>query len=153
MSLFTRVRSERGFSLVELLVSTGIMVAVTGAIFTLMHPAQGSAVAQPEVADQQQRLRVAQETLFKDIVIAGAGPYQGATTGSLINFFAPILPRRTGRINPDPTQGTASYRSDAITLAYIPNTYSQTTISSPMPDVSAELKVSDIPGCPKGQQL
>ena len=153
MSFFSRLRSERGFSLVEMLVSTGIMVVVTGAIFTLMHPAQGSAVAQPEVADQQQRLRIAQETLFKDIVMAGAGPYQGATTGSLINFFAPILPRRTGRINPDPTQGTASYRSNTITITYIPNTYSQTTISQAMPANSVELKVSEQSNCPKKDAL
>ena len=33
--------------------------------------------------------------------MAGAGPYQGPVTGSLINFFAPILPRRVGDI-PDP---------------------------------------------------
>lgn len=153
MSVFGRLRSERGFSLAEMLVSTGIMIGVTGAIFSLMNPAQGSATAQPEVADQQQRLRVAQETLFKDIVMAGAGPYQGATTGSLINFFAPILPRRTGRINPDPTQGTASYRTDAITLTYIPNTYSQTTITNEMPANSVELKVDVQQNCPRKDPL
>ena len=153
MTMFRRLRSERGFSLIEMLVSTAIMVAVTGAIFSLMNPAQGSAQTQPEVADQQQRLRVAQETLFKELVMAGAGPYQGATTGSLINFFAPILPRRTGRVSPDPTTGSASFRSDAITLTYVPNNYSQTTISQPMPPNSAELKVNDQPNCPQGQQL
>ena len=146
-------RSQAGYTLTELLISTAIMVTITGSIFTLMSPAQGSATAQPEVADLQQRMRIGSETLFKELVMAGAGPYQGASTGSLINFFAPILPRRTGRLNPDPTQGPASFRTDAITLAYIPNTYSQTTISSPMPNVSAELKVTDIPGCPKGQNL
>ena len=153
MTLFGRLRSERGFSLVEMLVSTGIMIAVTGAIFTLVHPSQGSAQAQPEVADQQQRLRVAQESLFKDLVMAGAGPYQGQTTGSLINFFTPVLPRRTGRISPDPTQGTASYRSDAITLIYIPNSYSQTTIANDMPANSVELKVEVQQNCPKKDPL
>ncbi|HJR62000.1 MAG TPA: hypothetical protein VJ813_21515 [Vicinamibacterales bacterium] len=146
-------RSESGFTITELLISTGIMLTVTGAIFGLMNPAQGSAQAQPEVADMQQRMRIASETLFKELVMSGAGPYQGATTGSLINFFAPILPRRTGRSDPDPTQGTGSFRSDAITLSYIPNSYSQTTISSSMPNVAAELKVSNQPNCPKGQQL
>ena len=153
MTLFARLRSERGFSLVEMLVSSGIMIVVTGAIFGLLHPSQGSAQAQPEVADQQQRLRVAQETLFKDLVMAGAGPYQGYTTGSLINFFTPILPRRTGRINPDPTQGAASYRSDAITLIYIPNSYSQTNISQSMPPNSVELKVEVQQQCPKKDPL
>jgi hypothetical protein len=153
MNAATLRRSQAGYTLTELLISTAIMVTITGSIFTLMSPAQGSATAQPEVADLQQRMRIGSETLFKELVMAGAGPYQGASTGSLINFFAPILPRRTGRLNPDPTQGPTSFRTDAITLAYIPNTYSQTTISSPMPNVSAELKVTDIPGCPKGLNL
>ena len=153
MTIRRRRASEAGFSLTELLISTAIMVTVTGVVFSLLNPAQGSAQAQPEVADMQQRMRVASETLFKEIVMAGAGPYQGATTGSLINFFAPILPRRTGRLNPDPTQGAASFKDDTITLAYIPNSYSQTTISQSMPPQSAELKVFKIPSCPKDDAL
>ena len=149
----SRVHSERGYTLLELLISTAIMITVTGAIFTMMNPAQGSAQTQPEIADMQQRMRVSQETIFKELVMAGAGPYQGASTGSLINFFAPILPRRTGRISPDPTTGANSYREDAITLTYIPNTYSQTTISNPMPPNSAELKVVKQSNCPKGDEL
>jgi hypothetical protein len=135
------------------MISTAIMLTVTGAIFALLNPAQGSASAQPEVADMQQRMRVGTETLFKELVMAGAGPYQGASTGSLVNFFAPILPRRTGRINPDPTRGADSYKTDKITLAYIPNSYSQTTISQPMPIQSMEMKVTDVPNCPKGLEL
>ena len=148
-----RVRSEAGYTITELLVSTAIMMTVTGAIFGLMNPAQGTAQAQPEVADMQQRMRIANETLFKELVMSGAGPYQGATTGSLINFFAPILPRRTGRISADPTQGAQSFKTDAITLSYIPNSYSQTTISASMPQVAAELKVFQQPNCPKGREL
>ena len=146
-------RSEAGYTITELLISTAIMITVTGAIFSLMNPAQGSAQAQPEVADMQQRMRIGNDTLFKELVMSGAGPYQGATTGSLINFFAPILPRRTGRVGADPTTGGASVKTDAITLSYIPNSYSQTTISNPMPVQSAELKVNDQPNCPQGRQL
>ena len=40
------------------------------------------------------------------------------------------------------------FRPDTITLSYIPNTYSQTTISQSMPTPSAELKVTDQPNCP-----
>lgn len=149
----TRLRSERGFTLTELLISTAIMLVVTGAIFSLMNPAQGTAQTQPEVADMQQRMRVSTDALFKDLVMAGAGPYQGAVTGSLINFFAPILPRRTGQLNPDPTQGAASYKTDVITLSYIPNEYTQTTIRQAMPANSVELKVNAQPNCPKQDPL
>jgi hypothetical protein len=141
---------ECGFTLTELLVSTAIMMTVTGAIFSVMNPSQGSAQVQPEIADLQQRMRIGTELLFKDLVMAGAGPYQGQSTGSLINFFAPILPRRTGKITPDPTQGPASFKTDTITLVYIPNSYSQTTLFDPMPNVSAELKVPTPNNCRVG---
>ena len=145
--------SQAGYSLVEMLISTAIMLVVTGAIFTLMNPAQGNAQAQPEVADIQQRMRVGTDVLFKEIMMAGAGPYQGPVTGSLVNFFASIVPRRVGDVNPDPVVGAGSFTTDKITLTYIPNSYSQTTISASMPPQSAELKVNDQPNCPSGQEL
>jgi hypothetical protein len=148
-----RLRSESGYSLVELMVASTIMLVVTGAIFGMMNPSQGTAQAQPEVADLQQRSRVGSETLFKELIMSGAGVYQGPVTGSLVNFFAPIIPRRLGNVSPDDPFGSDGARPDVITLAYIPNTYSQTTISSPMPNVSAELKVTKVPNCPKGDEL
>ena len=142
---------ESGYSLIELLVSTAIMITVTGAIFSLMNPAQGNAQTQPEVSDMQQRMRVGNETIFKELVMAGAGPYQGAVSGSLVNFFAPIIPRRVGRVSPDLE---TVFKDDTVTLTYIPNSYSQTTISQAMPNVSAELKVTPQPNCPaSGDQL
>jgi hypothetical protein len=140
-----RRAAEAGYTLVELLVSTAIMITVTGAIFSLMNPAQGNAQTQPEVADMQQRMRVGNDTVFKELVMSGAGPYQGPVRGALVNFFAPILPRRVGFQNPDPP---ATFRDDTITLSYIPNSYSQTTISAAMPTPSAELKVTDQTNCP-----
>jgi hypothetical protein len=139
------VTGEGGYTLIELLISTAIMLTVTGVIFSLMNPAQGSAQTQPEVADMQQRMRVGNDTLFKELVMAGAGPYQGPVTGSLVNFFAPVIPRRLGFLNPDPA---TVFRSDTVTLSYIPNSYSQTTISAAMPTPSAELKVTPQPNCP-----
>jgi type II secretory pathway pseudopilin PulG len=151
MTVQHRGSGQAGYSLIELLVSTAIMITVTGAIFSLMSPAQGNSQAQPEVADMQQRMRVGNEAVFKELLMAGAGPYQGAASGSLINFFAPVLPRRIGRDNPDPA---TVFRDDVITLTYIPNTYSQTSISAAMPNVSAELKVTNQNNCPQdGSQL
>ena len=144
---------DAGFSLIELLISTAIMVTVTGAIFGLMTPAQNSSQSQPEVADMQQRMRVGTDTLFREVMMVGAGPYQGPVTGSLINFFAPILPRRIGDIGADPVTGAGSVKTDRIMLAYVPNTYSQTTISAAMPPNSSDLKVNNQPNCPVGQPL
>jgi hypothetical protein len=144
-----RSHAQAGYSLVELLVSTAIMITITGSIFALVTPAHGTSRAQPEVSDLQQRVRVGSEVLFKELVMAGAGPYQGATTGSLINYFAPILPRIVGNGGDQPTV----FRSDAITLTYVPNSYSQTTIRNDMPQDSVELKVNVQPNCPRQDPL
>ena len=144
-------RSEAGYSLIELLVSTTIMLVVTGSIFSLVNPGQHTFKAQPEVSDMQQRMRVAADMLFKDLVMAGAGPYQGAVTGNLTNFFAPILPYKTGQTEPSPR--TDFYAPDAITMVYVPNTAAQTTIRDAMPNVSAELKVNGQSNCPLGDSL
>ncbi len=141
-----RLSGEAGFSLVELVVATGIMVAATAAIFTLMNPSQGMFQAQPEVSDMQQRLRIGVDSLQKDLVVAGAGTYSGAAVGALSNFFAPVMPYRAGSTNPDPV---LTFRSDTISLLYVPPTAAQTSVSDKtMPQPSAELKVNPQPGCP-----
>ena len=43
---------DAGFTLVEMLIATFIMIAVTGATFALMNPAQGMFAAQPEAMSQ-----------------------------------------------------------------------------------------------------
>ncbi len=152
---------ERGFSVVEMLIATGIMMAVTGAVFSLMNPAQGTFKAQPEVSDMQQRLRIAVDTLQKDLLMAGAGTYSGSRVGTLGNFMATIVPDREGNITPDPpgtfkctTTFCASLdASDAITIVYVPPTAAQTTIRAAMPANSAEIKVDQQAGCPKGDKL
>ena len=144
------MHSEQGFTIVEMLVATAIMLAVTAATFQLMNPAQGMFAAQPEVSDMQQRMRIGVETLYKDLVMAGAGTYSGSATGSLGNYFAPIVPYRMGNVTPDPP---GSFKTNAITLMYVPPTSAQTTIADPMPTPSAELKVTAQPGCPSSDDL
>jgi len=141
---------DSGFSLVESLVALVLMLVVTGAVFGLVNPDTEISQTQPEAADMQQRARVATDVLSRDLFMAGAGLYAGPATGSLTNFFAPIIPRKMGLQNADLY---TVVRSDAITIQYVPNTYSQTTIRQPMPQPSAELKVEDMPNCPTGEEL
>jgi prepilin-type N-terminal cleavage/methylation domain-containing protein len=147
MNAARRLASERGFTLTEMLIATGIMVAVTAAVFQVMNPSQGTAQAQPEVSDMQQRLRVGVDTLSQDIVMAGAGTYYGAAAGAFSNFFAPIMPYRLSDTGGDPAAGVF-YRSDAISLVFVPPTSSQTTIRDDMPKTSSELKVEAQANCP-----
>ena len=155
----TAARGEAGFTLIELLVSTAIMLLVTASVFSLLNPSYGTFQAQPEVADMQQRMRVAADTIQTDLVMAGAGMYSGAMVGTLDSYFSPLLPHRVGTINADPA---GTFRANpqcpttcasAVTIMYVPTTTAQTTISNDMPTPSAELKVDQQPGCPVGDDL
>ena len=145
-----KARAEAGFSLVEMMIATAMMVTVTAATFSLMNPSHGMFAAQPEVMDMQQRMRIGVDTLYKDLMMAGAGTYSGSMTGSLGNYFAPILPYRIGNTTPD---NPGSFFTDRVTLIYVPSTSAQTTISQAMPNTSAEIKVNAQPGCPNNDQL
>src|SRR6185295_12983750 len=120
---------ERGFSLIEMVTALAVMMAAIGGILSILHPAQGSFVTEPEVADMQQRLRVAHDTLYKDLAMAGAGAYLGGQTGSLICFFPPVLPFRQGAIGDAPAGAFARSApllppdtTDTVTVIYVPST-------------------------------
>jgi hypothetical protein len=141
---------DGGFSLVESLIAMVLMLVVTGAVFGLVNPGTEFSQSQPEAMDMQQRARVASDILSRDLFMAGAGIYSGPQTGALTNFFPPIIPRKMGMQGADPY---TAVRSDGLTIQYVPNTYSQTTIRAPMPITSEEIKVEDMPNCPKGEAL
>lgn len=143
-------RTDAGFSLIESLVALVLMVVVTGAVFSLVNPNATSSQTQPEAMDMQQRARIGSDLLFRDFFMAGAGIYMGPNAGALSNYFAPIIPRKMGWQNADAFNVV---RPDAVTISYIPNTYSQTTIRAPMPMASSELKVEEVPNCPKHENL
>jgi len=126
-----RRTSQAGFTLIEMMIATMIMVAVTAAVFTMMNPAQGTYQTQPEVADMQQRMRVAVDVMTKDIVMAGAGVYMGASSGSLSGYFASLMPYRVGDVQDDPAAGVF-YRADTISMMYVPPTAAQTGVNKAM---------------------
>jgi Tfp pilus assembly protein PilW len=121
------VHCQHGFSLLEAVITTALMLLITASIFTMMHPAQGAFAAEPEVADMQQRLRVAADTLSKDLIMAGAGAYQGVRAGSLGYYFPSVLPFRQGVTNDDPP---GTFATDRITIIYVPSTTAQTTLGA-----------------------
>jgi prepilin-type N-terminal cleavage/methylation domain-containing protein len=126
-----RRRSQGGFTLIEMMIATMIMMAVTAAVFSMMNPAQGTYQTQPEVSDMQQRMRVGVDVLTKDIMMAGAGVYMGASSGALTGYFAALYPYRLGDVQDDPAAGVF-YRSDTISLMYVPPTAAQTGVNKAM---------------------
>ena len=142
-----RQGSAAGFTVVEALISTIIMAAVTAAVFAVLDPSRGMFQAQPEMSDMQQRLRVGVDTLAHDLTMAGAGAYSGSQSGGLIGYFAPILPFRQGQ-TPAYDDGAGVFRTDALTILYVSSTAAQTTIRGGMASASSTITVNVDSGCP-----
>jgi len=140
--------SERGFSLIELLVAVSLMLIVMSSVFQALNPAHGSFRVEPETADLQQRLRVATDTLSHDLLSAGSGLDQGANPGPLSDFFASVLPLRQGRKNADPP---GSFKNSTITLLSIDAGAQKTTIAQPLPAASSSVILNIDDGCPAGE--
>jgi hypothetical protein len=138
---------EEGSTLVEALVALTLTVLIVAGAAALFLQSGSAVQAQPEAIDIQQRLRVAVDALTKDLAMAGAGMYAGPHAGTLIRSIAPILPRKVGLSGADaPTVA----RADAITMLYVPDTYSQTTTAATLTP-GAPLILSSVPNCPSGQ--
>jgi Tfp pilus assembly protein PilW len=141
---------DTGFSLLELTIALGLTLALMTAIFGLMQSAIGASAMQPEAADMQQRLRVAVDTLTRDLMMAGAGAYLPGHAGPLNASFAPVLPFRRGAIGSDPA---GAFKSATITLLYVPTTAAQTTLAADFVPGSLSMQVAPLTGCPAGVNL
>jgi prepilin-type N-terminal cleavage/methylation domain-containing protein len=108
---------KTGFSLVEMTIAMAIVLVVMGAVFRLLDPAHGAFHAQPGIIDTQQRLRVAADSISRDLILAGAGGRK---------YFASVLPFRRGPLSPD---SPAEFFDDRITILYVPTGAPRTTLS------------------------
>lgn len=144
------MRCEHGFSLIELMVSTGLTLVLTAALFGVLTPAQGIFVVQEEVADMQQRMRAAYDALYDDLAAAGAGPGRRSDQGSLAFALAPLLPYRSGLRGANPA---ATVKDDVVTVVYAAPGAAQTTIRQPMPARGDVVTVNLDPGCPVGDPV
>lgn len=71
VSLKTKKSMNRGMSLVELIVVMAILSVVIMAVISLYVPAHQSTIAQTQVADVQENIRLALKTMTRDILHAG----------------------------------------------------------------------------------
>ena len=65
------LQKSRGFSLIELMIVVAMLSLVMGAVYSLYTTHQRSAYTQDEVVEVQQNLRIAMESLGRDIRMAG----------------------------------------------------------------------------------
>jgi prepilin-type N-terminal cleavage/methylation domain-containing protein len=147
------LRSQAGFTLTEMLIASAVMISVTAGVFTVLNPSQGTFQAQPEVADMQQRLRVAIDNLKKDLIMAGAGSYTGGSAGALYNYFAPIYPYRRGTDMTvpagvcDDAEDSTLFCHDTISIVYVPPTPAQTAVTGIPGSSQSEINVTAQNNC------
>jgi prepilin-type N-terminal cleavage/methylation domain-containing protein len=139
--------ASRGFTLVEMVIAMAIMLALTGALFHLTAPTRGTMQAVPEKGDMQQRLRVAVETLSGHLQMAGAGVHSPAAGGVLHRYLAPVMPYRVGVNESDAAQGI-HYRSDAVTVLYVPSNSVQSRLGAAADGSATTLVVDQGTNCP-----
>jgi hypothetical protein len=133
-----------GFSLVEALVATLLLLVVAGAALALSLPDVEMAQVQPALMDIQQRARVASGTLAADLRGAGAGPESGSHAGALPRAFAAILPRRLGPVRPD---AATAVRIDTITVVRAAGPWRQARLGQPL-GPAGSLVLEPAPHCP-----
>jgi len=140
-------RRHSGFTIVEMLIASAVMLTITGAIVQLVNPARHIFQAQPELADVQQRLRVAADAVTRDLLMAGAGMSAAPWAGPLSSYLAPVLPYRAGDASSDP-EARVYFRDDTISLLYVPPTSSQASIRHAIPQSAGQLEIDPRANCP-----
>lgn len=135
-----------GYVLVEMLIAAAIGIALLSVLLQFAVSVQSSTAVQGDIADLQQRLRVAMESLRHDLSLAGAGPARGEGRGPLVHVFAPIVPARTGVVGADPE---LSFHPDRISIMYVPDGQPQTSLAADMAGPGSPVAINGIaPGCP-----
>jgi type II secretory pathway pseudopilin PulG len=119
-------RSARGFTLVETLVAGAIVLALAGAMIELARGARAAAAVVAEMADVQQRMRVAAEAIQHDLAIAGAGA-DAPRAGPLVRYLPPIRPYAGLAGESDITYG-----SDRISILTVPDVHAEAEVTGPM---------------------
>src|SRR5271167_5035739 len=94
------MKQEKGFSLIELMVSMAILVVVVGVATTALLQAQHATTAVAMQANTQENLRAGMHFMVRDIAQAGEGIPQGGIT---IPYNATSAVKRPGTGGTFPT--------------------------------------------------
>jgi prepilin-type N-terminal cleavage/methylation domain-containing protein len=152
-----RCNDQRGFSLFELLVVMGVMLVITGATMTLMRDSVKVSNVTYQLADAQQSMRNAHESINRDLVSTGDGllgisNIQVPKT-FITNFLskAPVCPSPTATMcvlsvissdnavptnttvlgtNPSVKVRTSPHATDRLTVLQMDTTYVPITIAA-----------------------
>ena len=143
-------RGDDGVSLLELTIAMALTLALTASVFAIVRDGWRAFSTEPQTADMQQRLRVAVGGIARDLVMAGAGPSAGGQSAPLVYTFPPVLPFRQGAVADDPP---GTFRTDTVTVIYVPATIAQTTLRVDLAPGAQTLDVVPQANCPSAAAL
>jgi prepilin-type N-terminal cleavage/methylation domain-containing protein len=139
------VKGERGFSLVEVLISTAISVSATLIACRLAAGAQTNWRVAAARVDLQQRARAAADMFSRALLEAGAGAQAGPAYGPLSRHVPAVLPRRVGVRGAHPFD---QFQPDSFTAVRVLAEAVHGTLALPMPPGSAAMELAAVTGCP-----
>ena len=129
--------NQAGTSVVELLVASGIMLAASAAVLTLVNRSVAESPKWNDDADLHQRARVAAEVITRVLSAAGASVPNGAG----VPAFPAIEPRRRFSFTPS---------SSAVTVRFAPEGGAWATIAADLLPGDRAVEIAPSPGCPAG---
>ena len=134
-----------GVSLIELIAAMAVTMVLVGAVIGLLGAMRGIVTAQPEVADLQQRLRVALQQLAGELANAGAGLDGTPLAGPLASTIPAIMPHRRGAVDDDGRAGRW-FRPDAVSVVYAASNTAQAEVAGAV-DLGGRLLLALRPNC------
>jgi prepilin-type N-terminal cleavage/methylation domain-containing protein len=140
----SRGSNPRGFSLVEVLIASGITAVVTLIACRLAVDAHVVWRADSARIDLQQRARVATDVVLRALLETGGGPTGGPARGPLIRVLPPVVPRRMGLRGAHPP-GTV--RSDAWTVVRAVAESEPAALLLPAPAGVTTVEIAPSPAC------
>lgn len=129
---------QRGYSVIELLVASAVLLVVCGSVFGLLHDALAATPVLEETTDIHQRARVVADALAADVRAASAG----TAAGTLSRYLAAVEPRA-------PWDPPGSADETVLTLRYTTAGGAHARLAQPL-DPGVNVAALEGAGCPSG---
>jgi prepilin-type N-terminal cleavage/methylation domain-containing protein len=114
------MKRQAGFSLMEVLIATALMVVIVGTTLRTLSDATHANEAVTLMADSQENLRAAMNYMTKDIIEAGEGlPQGGIPIPNSATLLNPNPPLASAVNRPGPIGGPATFPPSFLTLPAI----------------------------------